>query len=181
MLQFIDLDAEENGIVIIPNNYIDLLYWDGEEDHRLERLVPYPKSNRSIAEVINSYSIGDTLCEIYHSGFQTFILGKSLKVTDSHYLIESLNTSGKIEGYLLLHSELIDFICMNTKYINTYTASNDTIPMSKIFNFFDYIIHNRLSNTICNCPYYYTMMIERIWDLFLQIVMLYFGDYHLFF
>lgn len=77
----------EYGILILSINYIDSIFWDEESGKRLEKLVTYSKGNLGINDVIVSYSKRKALCEIYHSGFQTFILGVSFKIADDYLLI----------------------------------------------------------------------------------------------
>lgn len=144
LLQLVDPDAEKNGILMVPINYIDSIYWDGDDELRLERLVAYTRLEKKIDDVIESCSKGNTLCEIYHSGFQTFILGKCLKVTDNHFLIESVDASDEVEGFVLLHSGLIDYICFETKYIKTFHISKDVMQISSISELFESIINKKI-------------------------------------
>lgn len=142
LLQMIDLDAIKNGIMLIPINYIDSVFWDNESGNRLERIVAYSKTDIGIDAAIASFLERGVLCEIYHSGFQTFILGKCIKVLDDYLLIESINMQDKAEGFVLIHKGLIDFICLDTKYIDTYHTPNVlSISITNLLDFFNYIIY----------------------------------------
>lgn len=142
LLQMIDSDTINNGIMLISINYIESVFWDNERGNRLERLVAYSQTDMGIDAAITSFLEQRVLCEIYHSGFETFILGKCNKELDDYLLIESINMQGKAEGFVLIHKGLIDFICFQTVYIKTYYTPNVfSISFTNFHDFFNYIIY----------------------------------------